>query len=127
MSFPQTFGDLGGLYEFLATITIFLIGRYQSKTFNLHRIMNSFKVAAASPVPHKKLQELQKTKELPSMQLRKQLFKPIRLSCARELMFIYWPALCCFASRQDQRLHKLIKLGEDKLEKQFCVHRLNQS
>lgn len=127
MSFPQIFGDLGGLYEFLATITIFLIGRYQSKVFSLHRISNSFKIATANKGPHKKLQELQKIKELPSMELRSQLFKAIKLSCAKELMFIYWPVFCCFAGSLDQRLKKLIKQGEEQIDRQQCVHRLNLS
>ena len=33
MSWPVLFGDLGGLYEVLATISLFCIGSFQAKAF----------------------------------------------------------------------------------------------
>lgn len=33
MSWPVLFGELGGLYEFLATISVFFIGCFQAKAF----------------------------------------------------------------------------------------------
>ena len=47
-SFPQLFGDLGGLYEFVATIIVFLIGRYKSGVYNLHQVTSQFRLPASS-------------------------------------------------------------------------------
>ena len=43
ISFPQVFSDLGGLYEFLATLAIHIVGRYQSKSFSLQNVSQHFK------------------------------------------------------------------------------------
>ena len=42
ISFPQVFGDLGGLYEFLSTLAIYIVGRYQSKSFSLQHVSQHF-------------------------------------------------------------------------------------
>ena len=38
LSFPELFGILGGLYEFLASSVIFLVGHYNSSMFKIEQI-----------------------------------------------------------------------------------------
>ncbi len=45
ISLPELFGDLGGLYEFFATLAVTLIGAYQTKMYSLNQIESLFKVA----------------------------------------------------------------------------------
>jgi len=42
-SLVSLFGDLGGLYEFMATGVIFLIGRYQSSSFTVAQVKTLFR------------------------------------------------------------------------------------
>ena len=44
-SLPALFGDLGGLYEFLATIVMTVIGSYQTKAFTLDQVRSFFRLA----------------------------------------------------------------------------------
>ena len=44
-SLPALFGDLGGLYEFLATIVCTVIGSYQTKAFTLAQVRSFFRIA----------------------------------------------------------------------------------
>ena len=43
LSIPSLFGELGGLYEFLATIIVTLIGGIQSKFFAFDKVESLFK------------------------------------------------------------------------------------
>jgi hypothetical protein len=47
-SLPGLFGDLGGLYEFFATVIVTLIGAYQTKVFALHQVKSLFRAAMGS-------------------------------------------------------------------------------
>ena len=47
-SLPELFGDLGGLYEFFATLSVTCIGAYQAKMFTLHQVKSLFRVADGS-------------------------------------------------------------------------------
>ena len=42
-SLPILFGDVGGLYEFFATLAMTLIGAYQAKVFSLHQVRSLFR------------------------------------------------------------------------------------
>ena len=44
-SLPALFGDLGGLYEFLATIVMTVIGSYQTKAFTFDQVRSFFRLA----------------------------------------------------------------------------------
>ena len=44
-SLPGLFGDLGGLYEFFATLSVTLIGAYQAKMFALSQVKSLFRVS----------------------------------------------------------------------------------
>ena len=45
---PVLFGDIGGLYEFFATVAVSLIGAYKAKMFVLHQVNSLFRSASGS-------------------------------------------------------------------------------
>ena len=47
-SLPELFGELGGLYEFFATLSVTLIGAYQAKMLTLDQIKSLFRVSYGS-------------------------------------------------------------------------------
>ena len=113
ISLPQVFGDLGGLYECLSTLAIYIVGRYQSKSFSLQHVSQHFKQQKPGRKSFSKIQQLALS---PSLALRTSVFSAIEQTFFQRLKLIYWPFCQCFASKKDRRLEKIIAKGESKLE-----------
>ena len=58
------------------------------------------------------------------MPKRTKLFPVAKISMWLKLKLIYWPVCFCLASKQDKKIHKLVKTGEEKIEKSLNMHNL---
>ena len=48
-SFPALFGDLGGLFDFLSYLVVFLIGGYQASAFRFDQLHQFFRINTKRP------------------------------------------------------------------------------
>ena len=76
LSFPQLFGDLGGLYVFLATMVLYVIGRYQTGAFGLHEVKLLFRLPLSRNRKHKLYHA--NNSGFPDLSMREKLFEPIK-------------------------------------------------
>ena len=122
LSCLQLFGDIGGLYDFLAATVLFFIGRYQSKTFGLHQVKTLFRLPLASDQNQKIGQATRSG--FPDVSMREKLFEPIRWGIFQQLRLIYWPRCCPFVNKRDRRLNMITEKGGGKLASQLDTQRL---
>ena len=122
LSYLQLFGDIGGLYDFLAATVLFLIGRYQSKTFDFHQVKTLFRLPLASDRTQKIGQATRSG--LPDLSMREKLFDPIMWGIFQQLRLIFWPRCCPFVNKRDRHLKMIIEKGGGKLASQLDTQRL---
>mmetsp|Transcript_31996 Transcript_31996/g.37627 ORF Transcript_31996/g.37627 Transcript_31996/m.37627 type:complete len:166 (-) Transcript_31996:269-766(-) len=51
------------------------------------------------------------------LNMKRRIFKPIKLSLTQRLQLVYWSLFSCLAGRRTRNLEKVISKGEQKLEK----------
>lgn len=84
LSFPELFGNIGGLYEFLATVVVFILGRYQSNAYALQQVGDHYDLA-----PESDERLTRKFTTMPfNLALRAQLFEPIKQTMFEQLKFL---------------------------------------
>ena len=107
-SLTQLFGDLGGLYEFVATFIIFLIGRYQSGAFTLHQVASHFRLPSSSS-----FEDVNKMSNTSSINLEQwpSLFPSVGQSLCQRLLLAFWPCCCLLARKSQKSRHKLLVTG----------------
>ena len=123
-SLPQLFGDLGGLYGALATISLLLISRYQRGTFSLHHIESQYRLPPKSREFNKLFNALRGVNFQNNLTLRPRVFKEINLGLLEKLGYIYWPCCRCLATHKAREKNKIIFYGRDQIQKQLDTKRL---
>ena len=116
-SLPILFGDLGGLYEFFATLLVTLIGTYQAKVFVLSQVQSLFRAAK-----RKNLSQIS-GEPLP-LSHRHKVFKSTKTDQCLKLKIVYWLFCRCFVSKKEKRLIKQIEVGGAKIEKALDIRTL---
>ena len=119
-SIPGLFGDLGGLYEFLATIVATLVSGYQVRAYSFDLIKSFFRVAGL-----KRQSNLTENQSMPlQLPMRQKLFQMTKFSMWLRLKLTYWSICFCCASTKEKKVRKIIQAGENKIERAFNVRTL---
>ena len=109
MSLPDLFGNLGGLYEFLATAMLYLIGTFQSRAFSLDFVSSHFRT------PRRGARDFDPSHGLPGVALHDKLFSKIKTGVSQNLKLSFWLCYRWVASRRERQLKAMLEVGEDKL------------
>ena len=120
MSLPTLFGNLGGLYEFLASAIMLLIGSFQISAFQVDRVREHFRI------PISATRNLDLSQGLPSLGLRDKMFSKVKESLSQQLRLSFWSCVKCVASKRERQRKALLEAGEAKLERALDTRALIQ-
>lgn len=108
-SLINLFGELGGLYEVLATASLLFLCLVKSDKLSLDMMEKLF---------HVNLDQASKSKAPGNLFEREKLFKPLKLKLPKRYKLVYfWTCCFCFMSKRDQKLRKLERKGEGRIKK----------
>ena len=115
-SYPEFFGEVGGLSEFLISCASVLIVTTQGGSFYLHMIRSLF---------HTRVDDTDTGPE--TLMARSKKFKPGKYSCNQRLKIQYWMCIWCCSNKRDKKMNSLFARGRQKIDKELDTKRLVRS